>query len=105
MNINPLDLIVLGLSGCVIAAVIPVLVGIVRFCTRSNPRLAKPVGGIVAFAGAIPIVYSIVLFTSFGGLAGFGLFSLLAFSTLISLPVVLAGIWLVLSPPRARRIE
>jgi hypothetical protein len=109
MNINSLDLIVLGLFGCLIAAGITVLVNIVRFCTHSNPRLAKSVGGIVAFVGAIPIVYSTWLFTSFGGFrpfillrsqAGFDPFILLARSTLISLPVMLAGIWLVLSPTR-----
>ena len=88
------------MPGCLIAGVIPVFVGIVRFCTRSNPRLAKPVGGIVAFVGAIPIGYSTVLFTSFGGQTAFGSFMLLALSMLISLPVMLAGIWPVLSPTR-----
>jgi hypothetical protein len=37
MNVNLRDLIVLGLFGRFIAAVIPLFVGIVRFCTRSNP--------------------------------------------------------------------
>jgi hypothetical protein len=103
MNIAGPDLIVLGIVAIMIAIVARVLVGIVRFCTRSNPRLARPVGGIVTFVGAIPIVYSIILFTSYGNQVGvpFGpLLRSLFWMLLVGLSVALAGIWLALSPPR-----
>jgi hypothetical protein len=106
LSIARVDLIVLGLLAVIYGGIVPVLVALVRFCTRNNPRLARPVGGLMMFVGGMPMVYSIVVFTSFGSQSAVLLGAVLPFTLLaliLGIPIALAGIWLVLSPPRAKR--